>query len=166
MRTIDPAMLTVAVVCCGSLLIAGCARTPAPQEALRPSEGADMARDVGQPSEPGGDAADGTDLDPDDVGIPLYPGADYHGGGYVKNETVQVISAKLTTDDAFEKVAEFYKGEFPDVDPQEISGAGSRTLIFRLGPETDMKTVTIMGEDGQAEVNVGLMSMKKPAAGG
>jgi hypothetical protein len=79
------------------------------------------------------------------LGMRAYPGAQLLRGHAVEGEAHFTIIADLHTPDDFDKVARFYKGEYPS--PQTIGesgGAGApRVLELTIGSSPDSSSVMV-----------------------
>lgn len=79
------------------------------------------------------------------LGIRGYPGAQLLRGHTIEGETHFTIMADLHTADDFDKVARFYKGEYPSPQTIRESGGGGtpRVLELMIGRLPDTRNVTV-----------------------
>ncbi len=62
----------------------------------------------------------GKDIDTSELSLAIYPGATKKGGQVVTTDQGKQLNFSFTTTDSFEKVADFYKGKYPDANISDI----------------------------------------------
>ena len=99
-----------------------------------------------------------TTTDPDEaaqnLGVAFYPGAEIRKGSAadVSFGSMHTSKVVLETDDAPDKVADFYRSQMPDAN--FLPPQGDRYSIVKGGPG-DMTTVSIHPEDGRTRIDIG-----------
>jgi len=96
-------------------------------------------------------------VDPQSLGLPIYPGAQPNGNGSLSSETSQGKSQMLTmeTADPFDKVYAFYKDKMPaGSEKSHVAMAGNQMAGFQIGSNTDkvQKSVTITASGGKTSI--------------
>lgn len=104
-------------------------------------------------------------VDPQSLGLPIYPGAQPNANGSLSSETAQGKSQLLTmeTTDAFDKVYAFYKDKMPaGSEKTHLTAAGQQLANFQIGSSADkvQKSVTISVSGDKT--NILLMVGSKP----
>ena len=82
-------------------------------------------------------------VDPEKLGIEIYPGAQIVSGATVDHSEGGMATAEIHTPDAFDKVAKFYKDKYPKAQTTEQSGNDGKLLIATLSVTPDMKMITV-----------------------
>jgi len=96
-------------------------------------------------------------VDPQSLGLPIYPGAQPNGNGSISGETAQGKSAILTMDttDPFDKVYAFYKDKMPaGSEKSHVSMAGNQMAMFEVPSSADKatKSVTLTGAGNKTNI--------------
>ncbi|WP_287153092.1 hypothetical protein [Candidatus Solincola tengchongensis] len=97
----------------------------------------------------------------EELGAPIYPGAQYvqGTGGTVKGtsegEAVSTTGGQFTTDDPIDKVISWYEGKLGAPVYQSTS---PREASWMMGSEKDIVTVSVAEEDGKTTITIARLS--------
>ncbi len=101
----------------------------------------------------------------EELGIPLYPGADpVHTGRLTQSGKGEagVVQAGFTTGDSVDKVKAFYEEKWPGARAaMDIKSEDSRMVQMVLEEEETQKTVMISRDKDESQTNIVLMRMEK-----
>lgn len=106
---------------------------------------------------------------PADLGITLYPGASVAEGGTLQVEnqdgadTDSVFSVSVHSDDAIEKVAQYYKNELKDAQPRifEMAMPTGKMVTITLEQENTVKTVVLSENTQKGGTDIQISRMKE-----
>ena len=84
---------------------------------------------------------------PDELGVPVYPGATLGDGGIrMKTKAGSMLTVVYKTSDDVDTVANFYKGKMPEA---ELTATGSsNATVLKSGPKNDQTMVMISPRNG------------------
>lgn len=104
-------------------------------------------------------------VDPNTLGLPVYPGAIPSEGGSLaattKEGTAKVVT--LQTKDSFDKVYAFYKAKMPaGTETSHMSAGGTSMAGFTIGSSTDKEHKTVSIAASGDKVNITLVVGTKP----
>jgi hypothetical protein len=105
-------------------------------------------------------------VDPASLGLPIYPGAkpsDLNSvsmSNAAKGEGGQMVM--LTTDDPFDKVYEFYKGQMPGgSEKMKVASGGTQMVTFQIGESAAKDSKTVMIQESNGKVTIQLVHATK-----
>lgn len=104
-------------------------------------------------------------VDPQSLGLPIYPGASVSEGG-----GMSAVSSKgsaqlvvMTTSDSFDKVYEWYKGQMPaGSEKMHLSTGGSSIATFQVGETTEKDQKGVMIAADKDKTTITLSHGQKP----
>jgi hypothetical protein len=89
------------------------------------------------------------------MGVEVYPGAKpLPGGASVKLGGMSTASAIFESDDPPEKVAEFYRKQFPNANVTSHSDDGGTHIALVIGKNEKWTTITIEGHEGGSKITI------------
>ena len=87
------------------------------------------------------------------MGVEVYPGAKaLPGGASVKLGGMSTASVMFESDDPPEKVADFYRKQFPNANVTSHSDDGGTHIALMIGNREKWTTITIEGHDGGSKI--------------
>jgi hypothetical protein len=105
-------------------------------------------------------------VDPASLGLPVYPGAKPSDTNSVsmsnmaKGEGGQLVM--LTTDDPFDKVYDFYKGQMPNGSQKmKMASGGMQMATFQVGERGAKDSKTVMIQESNGKVTIQLVHATK-----
>lgn len=98
-------------------------------------------------------------VDPNSLGLPIYPGASTSPSGSFASQTKQGGAQVVTmqTADGFDKVYAFYKDKMPaGSEKMKMSNNGTSMATFQIGGDNDKarKGVSIMSAQGKTNITL------------
>lgn len=100
----------------------------------------------------------------EDLGVPIYPGAEYvSGSGGSATATTEegatlYAGGEWITDNGIDEVVDWYTDKLGDPDYTTSEG-GQKSVIWMKGDTSDnITTVTITEEDGEVKITIGRIS--------
>ncbi|HEV2022109.1 MAG TPA: hypothetical protein VGQ94_06230 [Terriglobales bacterium] len=87
------------------------------------------------------------------MGVEVYPGAKaLPGGASVKLGGMSTASVLFESDDPPEKVADFYRKQFPNANVTSHSDDGGTHIALMIGKNEKWTTITIEGHEGGSKI--------------
>ena len=118
--------------------------------------GCGRAREAGEkPSVTIGEA-----LDTSESSLAIYPGATKQHGRVLTTDQGKQLSFSFITTDSFEKVADFYKGKYPDAKVSDMKMPDARLLYLAIAAPPNMTSVAVQQADDEDQVNIVLIEQK------
>ena len=102
----------------------------------------------------------GEDLDTSELSLAIYPGAAQQGGQTTDTGAGKHLSFVFTTTDSFEKVADFYRGKYPDANISDIKIPDGRLLNIVIAEPPNMTSVAVQQADDEDKVTIVLTEQK------
>ncbi len=102
----------------------------------------------------------GKDIDTSELSLAIYPGATKEGGQVVTTDQGKQLNFSFTTTDSFEKVADFYKGKYPDANISDIKMPEGRLLNIGIAEPPNMTSVAVQQSKDEANITIILIEQK------
>ncbi len=102
----------------------------------------------------------GEDLDTSALSLAIYPGATQQGGQITETAAGKHLNFVFTTTDSFEKVADFYKGKYPDAKVSDVKMSDGHLLNIGIGKPPNMTSVAVQQSKDEADITIILIEQK------